>query len=373
MPSSELLKEAGRQMVICNACRYCEGFCAVFPAMERRRRFTDGDLTYLANLCFDCRACFYACQYAPPHEFAVNVPKVLAELRADTYRDYSWPRLLAGLYRRGGRGTAVIGAACVAAVLALVFALRGPAAVLSADALPGAFYRVVPYLAMVLPALAMAACGALVLATGAVRFWRDTRGGPGDMLDLRAFLRAAGDALSLRYLSGGGDGCNYPDAAFSHTRRWFHHLVFYGFLLDLASTTAAAVYHHFLGRMAPYPLLSWPVVLGSVGGVMLVAGTMGLLHLKWRSDAAPAEGRMVSMDVAFLVALLLTSLTGLLLLVLRETAAMGTLLAVHLGMVAALFITLPYGKFAHLFYRYAALVRNSIEESAAARQPTAGH
>ena len=24
--------EVGRQMQICNACRYCEGFCAVFPA-----------------------------------------------------------------------------------------------------------------------------------------------------------------------------------------------------------------------------------------------------------------------------------------------------------------------------------------------------
>ena len=28
-----------RQMSICNACRYCEGYCAVFPAMELRRTF----------------------------------------------------------------------------------------------------------------------------------------------------------------------------------------------------------------------------------------------------------------------------------------------------------------------------------------------
>ena len=60
MPSAERLKEAGRQLVICTACRYCEGFCAVFPAMERRRSFAPADLTYLANLCFDCRGCFYA-------------------------------------------------------------------------------------------------------------------------------------------------------------------------------------------------------------------------------------------------------------------------------------------------------------------------
>ena len=32
-----LLEEAERQLTICNACRYCEGYCAVFPAMEMRR------------------------------------------------------------------------------------------------------------------------------------------------------------------------------------------------------------------------------------------------------------------------------------------------------------------------------------------------
>src|SRR2546427_3415452 len=127
-------------MVVCNACRYCEGFCAVFPAMERRRRFADGDLTYLANLCFDCRACFYACQYAPPHEFAVNVPKVFAQLRADTYRDYGWPRILAGLYRRGGLAGGVIGAAGGGALLLPIFLLQGAALVLSPPFPPGAFY-----------------------------------------------------------------------------------------------------------------------------------------------------------------------------------------------------------------------------------------
>jgi len=372
MPRVEPIKEAERQMVICNACRYCEGFCAVFPAMELRRSFSQADLTYLANLCFDCRACYYACQYAPPHEFAMNVPKVFAEIRAGTYREYSWPRVLRSLYEQSGLASALIGAGCVAAVLLLVLVLQGPSVLFSTHVREGAFYRVVPYLAMVLPALAIALYGFVVLLGGALRFWRDTQGTLGEMLDLRAFLRATEDAFSLRYLAGGGDGCNYPAAEFSHARRWLHHLVFYGFLLDLASTTVAAIYDHFLGWIAPYPLLSWPVALGTIGGVMLLVGTGGLLHLKWRSDREPAEGRMVTMDAVFLVALLLTSLTGLLLLALRETPAMGTLLAIHLGVVAALFITMPYGKFAHLFYRYAALIRNSIEQRAADGTPP-GH
>src|SRR6476661_2629006 len=81
-------------MVICNACRYCEGFCAVFPAMERRLTFSDADMGYLANLCHNCAECYYACQYAPPHEFAVNVQQVFAEIRAQSYQKYAWPKYL---------------------------------------------------------------------------------------------------------------------------------------------------------------------------------------------------------------------------------------------------------------------------------------
>ena len=67
MQLAKLVEEGARQMAICNACRYCEGYCAVFPAMERRLDFATGDLNYLANLCHNCGECYYACQYAPPH------------------------------------------------------------------------------------------------------------------------------------------------------------------------------------------------------------------------------------------------------------------------------------------------------------------
>ncbi len=57
----------------------------------------------------------------------------------------------------------------------------------------------------------------------------------------------------------------------------------------------------------------------------------------------------------------LVSTTGLLLFALRETATMGTMLALHRGIVMALFITLPYGKFVRAVYRFAALVRYHVE------------
>jgi citrate/tricarballylate utilization protein len=55
------------------------------------------------------------------------------------------------------------------------------------------------------------------------------------------------------------------------------------------------------------------------------------------------------------------AITGMVLLVLRDTPLMGLLLVVHLATVLALYVSAPYGKFAHFVYRYAALVQNRLE------------
>src|SRR5665213_3121356 len=84
-PLPVLRVEATRQLDVCNSCRYCEGLCAVFPALERRTVLASGDLTQLANVCHDCRACFDACMYDAPHEWDINIPKVLSALRVADY------------------------------------------------------------------------------------------------------------------------------------------------------------------------------------------------------------------------------------------------------------------------------------------------
>src|ERR1700752_1306578 len=115
--ATALLAEADRLMTVCNSCRYCEGLCAVFPAMEMRRAFSDGDLNYLANLCHGCGACYTDCQFSPPHEFNVNVPKTLAIARGDSFAAYAWPRALSGLFARNGVAISVLAAASVAAFI----------------------------------------------------------------------------------------------------------------------------------------------------------------------------------------------------------------------------------------------------------------
>jgi citrate/tricarballylate utilization protein len=370
MPAPEVLDEARRVMTICNACRYCEGHCAVFPAMAMRLEFAAGDLNYLANLCHDCGACFHHCQYAPPHEFAVDVPRVFAEVRRQTWRDYAWPRFLAGAFERAGLAAGLVTAASLALVVLLTCLLVDPDTLLARHAGAGAFYAVIPHQVMVVGFGAVSIFMLLALAMGLRGFWRDVEQGKAPLADRAAVGDALRDALTLRNLDGGsGDGCTYPSERPSHARRRFHHLTFYGFLLCFASTSTATVYHYLLGWQAPYPFLSLPVALGTLGGIGLLVGPAGLLWLKRRADPEPFAYPQRGMDTAFLVLLLLSSLTGLLLLLLRTTPAMGVLLAVHLGVILALFLTLPYGKFVHAIYRLAALVRYATERR---RSPQVG-
>jgi citrate/tricarballylate utilization protein len=359
----ELVEEAGRQLTICNACRYCEGYCAVFPAAERRSIFTEGDVVYLANLCHDCRACYQACMYAPPHEFGVNVPAVLTEARVQTYRRYAWPRRVAEAFRRDRVvAAALTGVGLVLALLA-VWASGRWGGLLRSHPGPGAFYEVIPYLLLTVAALAGAAFVVAVVWGGMVRFWRKAGGGTRELLDWRSWWDATRQAAVLRNLSGGGDDCYYPDRDRpSGARRIYHSLVFYGFIGAFVSTTLAFVWQHFLGQLPPYPVLSPPVLFGMTGGAGLIAGCTGLIWLKLRADRALGSEEMRGMDMAFLVVLDLVSITGVLTLVLRETPALGPALVVHLALLVALCVAAPYGKFVHFVYRYAALVLDSAEK-----------
>ncbi len=61
---------------------------------------------------------------------------------------------------------------------------------------------------------------------------------------------------------------------------------------------------------------------------------------------------------------------------LRETALLGPLLLVHLGVVLGLFLAMPYGKFIHGFYRIQALVGFALEQrrgiAVVGQQPAGG-
>jgi citrate/tricarballylate utilization protein len=360
VPAAAAEREVDRQMQICNACRYCEGFCAVFPAMTRRLEFSKADIHYLANLCHNCGACLHSCQYAPPHEFAVNVPQAMAKVRLQTYSEFAWPPAFGALYKRNG--LAVAGALAGALALFLVMALLVTGSLFHPP-LAGNFYAVFPHNTLAAMFGAVFGFAVLALGIGVTRFWRAVT--PASLLQFASgasVAEAAQNALTLTYLDGGhGKGCSNADDRFTLARKRFHHLTFYGFMLCFASTTVATLYHYLLGQHAPYPVLSLPVLLGTAGGIGLLVGASGLLVLNYRRDPQHGDAGQRPMDRGFIGLLLAVSASGLALLAWRDSTAMALLLALHLGVVMALFLTLPYGKFAHGIYRCAALLKFSIE------------
>lgn len=349
--------EANRMLQICNACRYCEGFCAVFPAMTRRIEFTPSVVNYLANLCHNCGACLHACQYAPPHEFGVNIPRVMAQVRKETYITYSWPKSFGALYKSNGVSVSMAVSLSITFFLLLSALLNDS---LFLGPLEGNFYAVFSHNTMAVMFGVVFSFSLLAMAIGIVDFWKSISAG---VISASAAVEATHDALTLKYLGGGhGEGCNNEDDAFSLWRKRFHHFTFYGFMLCFAATSVATIYHYFFGWYAPYALSSLPVILGTLGGIGLLIGPAGLLYLNLQRNSAHGDASQKPMDRAFIVLLFLISASGLLLLAYRDSAAMAALLAVHLGFVMGFFLTMPYGKFAHGMYRVAALLKNSIEK-----------
>jgi citrate/tricarballylate utilization protein len=329
--------------------------------MEERLTFTSGDVAYLANLCHNCGECLYACQYAPPHEFGIDVPRTFSALRVESYEAATWPAFAASAFRRpwativaalAGSAVAVV---LTSALAARTFDVRG-----TAD-----FYGVIPHDVMVTLFGIVGLFAVTALSIGYRRFARSIA--DQSIADPSSPLRgfgaaspvgtAARDALTLRHLHATGEDCVDAEETRRPWRRWMHHCTFYGFLFCFASTTVAAIYHVLFSWIAPYAYTSLPVMLGTAGGLGLLIGPAGLFMVDRRRDPALTHPAQASLDAPFLAMLFLTSLTGLLLLALRERAVMPSLLIAHLVFVLALFVTLPYGKFVHGIYRAAALVK----------------
>jgi citrate/tricarballylate utilization protein len=362
MPINDLFAEAERQLNVCNSCRYCLGYCPVWPALTLRTSLSRGDITHLANLCHDCRDCFTACMYTAPHEFALNPPKVFTEVREETYRRYVWPRRVPG-WLRGWRAVGAWFALVSVLLAALSYLVTGRGLWTGSAAGPaaGSPYGIVPYAVLVGIVAAPSGWTIGVLALALRRYWRDIHGRLLDLGRLAEWPRTLVQAAQLRHMRGGGEECDYPGDAPSPARRRYHLFVSYGFGLCLISTMSAAFEQDLLGLLPPYPYLSVPVLTGTAGGVAMVVGCAGLLALKRRSDPALGTGSMRRADYGFLAALLILSLTGLLTLVLRETSLFGPVLVLHLASIIVAFAMTPYTKFVHWIYRLLAIFKDNLD------------
>lgn len=357
-----LVEEADRQLRICNACRYCEGLCAVFPALERRTVLDGGDISQLANLCHDCRSCYDACMYTAPHEFAINIPRALSDVRLEDYRGLVWPRRVPALLQ-GWSGVFSGGVIAVLVVLLVATAHVGFSGLIRDSDGPASPYQLIPYGVLLVLLFIPTVFAFAVFAAAGVTYWRRV-GGASKRLSWSAVAKAVGYAATLRYLRGGGQDCYYPeDTVPSPARRHLHALVAYGFGLCFLSTIVAAVMQDIIGQNPPYPVLSVPVMSGIVGGVGIVIGTIGLLRLKMHSSQVTSVREMTIKDYGLLVALAFLALSGLATLAARSTPAFGLIFLVHLAAICLTFAAAPYSKFIHVLFRFLALVRDNFERA----------
>src|SRR5258705_7907598 len=131
--------------------------------MEQRVVFSPGDLTYLANLCHNCGECLSGCQYAPPHEFGIDVPHTLSRVRVESYESFAWPSFAAVMFRKPW--TAAIISLVFGAVLAATAARFHNGKVRGAD-----FYAVIPHDTLVTVFGIIGLCVVVALAVGHHRF-----------------------------------------------------------------------------------------------------------------------------------------------------------------------------------------------------------
>lgn len=344
------LNEARRQSEICNACRYCEGYCSVFPALHRERAFADGDLIQLANLCHNCQGCYYACQYTAPHEFDLNLPKALAELRRDSWESYIWPGPFARLFQTSG--------VLITLANVLAFAVLFAAIQFVGSTAGTGFYAALSHNTMVALFMPAFLLPLLSIAIGIIRYWRATGG---ERLRISDITAAFGSAARMKNLAGGhGDGCNFEDEdRFTHARRYAHQAVMFGFLLCFAATSVGTFLHYVFEVPAPYPLWSLPKMLGVPGGILMTGGAIWMALLKLRANWDVSDTTAWGGEMAFVLLLGFVATSGLALYGFGGTGAMPTLLALHLGSVLSFFLLTPFTKMAHGFFRLAALMREA--------------
>ena len=275
-------------MQICNACRYCEGFCAVFPAMTRRLEFAQGRRPLPRQPVPQLRRL--------PARLPVRAAARVRGQRAA--RDGAGARRDLRRVRLAARARRAVPAQRPDAVrsrwrpaLRCSWCWRRRATgTLWRRASAGDFYAVFPHNLMVSAVRAgVPVRGRSRWRSACARFWRaaatrDRRRGAG------ASAEAAHDALRAevprrrprRRLQRGGRPLHALRGGASTTSPSTASCCASPPRASRRSTTTL------FGWPAPYPLTSLPEAARHVGGVALLVGTAGLF---WLQPAAPSAAQ----------------------------------------------------------------------------------
>lgn len=361
-----LNQRVGNALNKCFQCGTCSATCALssdslpIPRKEmawatwgmKERLLNDPDLW----LCYQCNDCSTRCpRGARPGD-------VLAVLRQEAIVHYAFPRFYGRWANQPHSIPLLLG--IPAALLTLALFLRVPlenALGISRSLEPRISYsysNVLPHWLLNGLFLLIALLAVLSMIGGVLRLWRSMRnacGGDGHALRAKGFLASVGAALKSVLAHDRFSKCTQ-----SSSRYWSHLAVFFGFLaLSLVTLwVITAPYNPLIQGDFIYPFGFWNPwkLLANLGGIALVGGCLWMIWDRLR-DGGQA-GVSTFFDWALIVALLAAVLTGFMteiLHFLRLEPHRHLAYFVHLVVVGALFLCLPYTKFAHIVYRTAAL------------------
>ncbi len=373
-PDNEFIREVirlgGRSTKKCFQCGTCTATCSVSYAKNTDESFPRKLMLWTQwglkeRILRDPG--IWACHQC--HDCSANCPRgakpgdVLAALRALSIERASVPGFMARAYREPKYLPLLFGIPAIAVVVLiyLFFGFTFPTGeVIYSHYIPDRYIEVVGAIVF---GLALMACG-----VGLLRFWRALEsatarpvvaGGAGDLVGEIPARRTPATGITASFIAALSDTVKHTDfrsCGTDRSRTIGHMAVLYGAPFLLFATALAALYS-FTGAEAARPLTDPAKLTGNLGALLLLAGVtlLTIARLRTRSDS---WGAATYFDWLFLWVIYLDILTGLLVEVARFTEVASVaypIYILHLATVFATFVYAPYGKFAHSFYRLAAL------------------
>ena len=149
----------------------------------------------------------------------------------------------------------------------------------------------------------------------------------------------------------------FADCGENKTRQIAHLLTFLGFVGLTVTAGVGAFYEIFLHQPSPYPLLHPVKILGNSTAIMFIIGSSILIVRRFQGHEK--AGNSTYSDMLFISVLYAIGVTGISIELLRlggiAVLAYPTYF-IHLTFIFVLLVYAPYSKFAHVVYRFVALL-----------------
>lgn len=342
---NEVKKHGGRDLKKCMQCAECSVICPISPTQnpfprkemiwtqwgQSERILTDPDIW----MCHNCDDCSKECpRNAKPGS-------VMASLRSLTIEHYSWPRPLGKLFRK--RNFLPIFSLLPIILLLISFYYFGWNLPPNG---PVYFSSFVPYNYVDVAGILVGLFALFSLFYGVSRYYKLlTNQKKGNVGFFKAAFLTLKEVISHSW---------FNKCESNHSRYYAHILLLYGFCALLLATFTGALEIHLFGFS--HALLGDPQnIIGNVGTAVILPGIIISIGSRVYSKI-PKEDTYF--DWYFLLLLLTIVVTGVVIEVLRfadSSFTYWTYLA-HLVLVFMLIAYWPYSKFAHVFYRFFAMV-----------------